>query len=75
MPIPKRESGELENDFIPRCISAISGEYEQDQAVAICYQQLDVSLIRDKQYRNGLTKANAVLEEFKKGMKKKSLQK
>lgn len=71
MPIPKRNKGERENDFIPRCISAIADEYEQDQAVAICYQQLNISLIGDKEYRKGLTKSNAILESFKKEMKKK----
>ena len=71
MPIPKRNKGERENDFIPRCISEISGEYEQQQAIAICYQQLSISLIGDKEYRKGLTKPNILVDHFKKGMKKK----
>lgn len=75
MPIPKRNKGEREKDFIPRCISEISGEYEQEQAIAICYQQLDISLMTDKEYRKGLTKSNSILEEFKKGMPKKPFQK
>lgn len=74
MPIPKRGSGETEKEFIPRCISEISGEYEQDQAVAICYQQLDISLIGDKAYRKGLTKPNILVDSLK-GMKKKPFQK
>lgn len=41
MPLPNPESGELENDFISRCMSEISSEYEQDQALAICYSQLE----------------------------------
>lgn len=41
MPIPKPESGELENDFISRCVSEISGEYETEQALGICYSQLE----------------------------------
>jgi hypothetical protein len=36
MPIPKPESRETQNDYVGRCMSAISGEYEQEQAVAIC---------------------------------------
>ena len=42
MPIPKPTSAETQNDYVGRCMSEISGEYEQDQAVAICistYQQ------------------------------------
>lgn len=35
-PVPSPESGEKESDFMGRCMSAISGEYPQDQAVAIC---------------------------------------
>jgi hypothetical protein len=71
MPIPKRESGERENDFIPRCMSEISGEYEQDQALAICYQQMSVSLIGDKEYRKMLTQKNPMMGNMKKEMKKK----
>lgn len=75
MPIPKRNKGEREDEFIPRCISEISGEYEQDQAVAICYQQMNISLIADKDYRKNLTKSNPILDQFKKGMNKKPFQK
>lgn len=35
-PVPSPEAGEKESDFMGRCMSAISGEYPQDQAVAIC---------------------------------------
>jgi len=35
-PIPSPESDEDESKFMSRCISEISGEYEEDQAVAIC---------------------------------------
>ena len=71
MPIPKRESGETENDYIPRCMSEIGSEYEQDQALAICYQQMSISLIRDKEYRKMMTQDNPVLARYKKGMKTK----
>ena len=36
MPIPK-PSGESQKEYISKCMSAIGGEYEQDQAFAICY--------------------------------------
>ena len=36
MPIPKPSAAETQNDYVGRCMSEISGEYEQDQAVAIC---------------------------------------
>lgn len=71
MPIPKRNKGERESEFIPRCISAIRDEYEQDQAVAICYQQMSISLIGDKEYRKGLTKPGILIDAIKKEIKKK----
>jgi len=40
MPIPKRNATESRDEFIGRCISNLSDEYPQDQAAAICYQQL-----------------------------------
>jgi hypothetical protein len=35
-PIPSPSSDESESDFMGRCISEISGEYENDQSIAIC---------------------------------------
>ena len=40
MPIPKRNPTESRDEYIGRCISNLSDEYPQDQAAAICYQQL-----------------------------------
>jgi hypothetical protein len=40
MPIPKYD-GSPENEWIPKCMSDISSEYDQDQALAICYGQMD----------------------------------
>ena len=37
MPIPKPNITETQKEFMHRCISAISKEYKQDQAIAICY--------------------------------------
>jgi len=41
MPIPKPRPGEEEEEFISRCLSAISDEYENDVAQGICYSQWD----------------------------------
>ena len=35
-PIPSPSGNEDKDTYVSRCISEISGEYEQDQAVAIC---------------------------------------
>lgn len=46
MPIPKPSASETQNDYVGRCMSEISGEYPQDQAVAICistYQRGEMS--------------------------------
>ena len=53
MPIPKRDSGEQEQEFISRCAKQLIGEegYEREQAVAVCYQQLDIQLSADKNWR------------------------
>jgi hypothetical protein len=53
MPIPKRKSGEVEQDFIGRCASKLIGEegYEREQAVAICYQQLNIQLSTNSEWR------------------------
>jgi hypothetical protein len=42
MPIPKPESGELEEKYISRCISAIIDEYDAEgQAYAVCKAEFD----------------------------------
>jgi len=51
MPIPKQQSGEHDEAFVSRCIGELVGEYEQDQAAAICYQQRDVQLMNNKEWR------------------------
>lgn len=40
MPVPKPKEGESEKDFIPRCVRSIIDEYDQNQALGICYSQL-----------------------------------
>jgi len=38
MPIPKVKNKEKRSEYVGRCVSAISSEYENNkQAVAICY--------------------------------------
>ena len=51
MPIPKRKQGESEETFIADCISKLVDEYDQSQAAAICYQQLDIQLAADSEWR------------------------
>jgi hypothetical protein len=36
-PIPSPSGDEDENAFVSRCMKEIGGEYDQDQALAICY--------------------------------------
>ena len=52
MPIPSPSNAETQNDYVGRCMSEISGEYPQEQALAICistYQKETMS--KDKQQR------------------------
>ena len=44
MPIPSPGADEPKDDFMNRCISAISDEYPQDQAVAICLSKWNENL-------------------------------
>jgi hypothetical protein len=42
MPIPNVNSGELENEYISRCISEIVSEYDAEgQAYAVCKGEFD----------------------------------
>ena len=61
MPIPKQTSGEHDEAYVSRCIGELvgSGEYEQDQAAAICYQQTDIKLMNSKEYRSKMTQSPA----------------
>ena len=40
MPIPQKRATESRDEYVGRCISELSNEYPQDQAAAICYNQL-----------------------------------
>jgi hypothetical protein len=41
MPIPQPGQTEKESEYISRCISSISDEYENNQAYAICKSRWD----------------------------------
>jgi hypothetical protein len=43
MPIPQSFPSEPENEYISRCMSAISDEYDNKQAYAICKNSWDKS--------------------------------
>ena len=65
MPIPKQQQGEQNDAFVSRCISELVGEYEQDQAAAICYQQTDIKLMNSKEWRREFTmSADAKLKQL-----------
>jgi hypothetical protein len=52
MPIPNPSASETQNDYVGRCMSEISGEYPQEQSLAICistYQKETMS--KSKQQR------------------------
>ena len=52
MPVDKPKPGESKEDYLAYCIPAeIKEGYERDQAVAICYQKLDIQLTADKNWR------------------------
>ena len=42
MPIPKYD-GSPESEWISSCMKEIGSEYDQDQALAICYKQMEMS--------------------------------
>lgn len=56
MPIPKQQPGEHDEAYVSRCIGELvgSGEYEQSQAAAICYQETDIKLMNSKEWRRDL---------------------
>jgi hypothetical protein len=40
-PVPSPNGDEDEDTFIGRCMKEIGGEYEQEQALAICYKKYE----------------------------------
>jgi hypothetical protein len=53
MPIPQRKQGQSEETFISECIAELAGEYDQQQAAAICYQQIN---LEEFEFRKALMK-------------------
>ena len=70
MPIPNQQQGEQNDAFVSRCIGELVGEYEQDQAAAICYQQRDVQLMNNKEWRREFVSSadNKVKQLYKKSL-------
>ena len=61
MPIPTPSSSESQNDYVGRCMSEISGEYEQEQAVAICistYQKETMSKSKTERVADKISGVN-----------------
>ena len=56
MPIPNKESGESENEYIGRCMAAIGDEYPQDQALAICYNKFRENMNTESKVLNRIKK-------------------
>jgi len=73
MPIPKPNDGESESDFHARCMEAIGGEYEPDQANAICFSQyrgdkrsVMLSMVKGRtsgEFGYGITTADRYVEQ------------
>lgn len=66
MPIPKQHSGEHDEAFVSRCIGELvgSGEYEQDQAAAICYRQTEMAKMNSKDWRRNLIEPAEKLKQL-----------
>ena len=48
MPIPQKRITESRDEYVGRCIAELSSEYPQEQASAICYNQLKkVSMVEE----------------------------
>ena len=60
MPIPQRKQGQAEDTYISDCIAELvgNGDYESEQAAAICYQQLDIQLGMDSEWRKSFLNPN-----------------
>ena len=61
MPIPNPSASETQKDYVGRCMSEISGEYPQEQAVAICistYQKETMSKSKQQRVADKLSGIN-----------------
>jgi len=68
MPIPKPSPGESEQEFVSRCISEISNEYDQQQAAAICYNTFRTEAIK-AQVKEFLQPKNESYSDYPDGVK------
>ena len=65
MPIPNRKSGESENQFISRCMSAIGDEYSQEQALGICYSKFRENMSKEGKVISRINQMNRYQEQKK----------
>ena len=63
MPIPTPKSGETEQEFIGRCVSAIYDEYGEEQSLGICYSTWKSG----KMSKSTSDKVAMKIAEYKKG--------
>lgn len=71
MPVQERQAGEPKDKFLSDCISELVGKgHENDQAAAICYQQMDVQLMNNKEWRREFVNSadNKVKQLYKKSL-------
>lgn len=66
MPIPKPKAEETKNEYVGRCMSEISGEYPQDQAVAICISTYDRKELSKQKFSDPLRRVQSKLNFDKK---------
>lgn len=65
MPIPSPKPGESESDFVGRCISEISNEYDQEQSIAICFNTYRESRAEAyKKTQENLIEAQAEVKDY-----------
>jgi hypothetical protein len=65
MPIPKPTGTENEQEYVSRCIHEIGNEYDQKQALAICYSTYQQANAQAK-IENLNKEIKAKVEEFTK---------
>jgi len=65
MPIPKPNGTENEQEYVSRCMHAIGNEYDQKQALAICYSTYQQASAQAK-VENLNNEIKAKVDEFTK---------
>jgi hypothetical protein len=72
MPIPNPTPQETEEEFVGRCMHEIGSEYDQDQALAICYasfEKSNMSSSKFSEYRIKTQMGLAVKDAENRGIK------